>query len=113
MTDDQIWLELRPTSDVVACSLDGAALRGRLAELRAAFADGYLGQRELEGGIRWRFARRPQLRARLESLVTREHACCPFFHFVLRDEGEETWWELRVGPAAEALLPALRELPTA
>lgn len=113
MTEDQIWLELVPTTDVVACSLDGAALHDRLVELRAAFADGYRGQEEIERGVRWRFARRPELRARLLSLATREHACCPFFHFVLRDAGAETRWEIRVGTAGEALLPALRELPTA
>ncbi|MEM1416832.1 MAG: hypothetical protein AAGH15_18185 [Myxococcota bacterium] len=112
MTDDPPWLELRATTDAVACSLGGAAFRERLSEFRETFADGYRGHDELARGVRWRFVSRPDLRPRLASLATREHACCPFFHFVLRDVGDETWWEIRVGPAEEALLPALRGLPS-
>jgi hypothetical protein len=68
---------------VVACSLDGAALAGRQAELRAGVLAEAQSVERLPSGYRWRFDSRPDLLARLGSILDAERRCCPFLSIAL------------------------------
>lgn len=62
----------------VACSLDGAALAGRQAELRAGVLAEAQSVERLPNGYRWRFDSRPDLLGRLGPILDAERRCCRF-----------------------------------
>ena len=70
----------------VACSLDGAALAGRHAELRAGALAEARSVERLPNGYRWSFDSRPELLARLGPILDAERRCCRFLSIALTAE---------------------------
>ena len=69
----------------IACSLSGAELPARLAEMAAIGRDGLLGSERVGGRALLRFKDDPALRARLAAVVAAESDCCAFLAMDLRD----------------------------
>jgi hypothetical protein len=87
----------------------------RLRAYAALFADALVGRDRTASGIRFRFAARPGVEARVRELAAREKACCAFFTFGVTVRGDEVWWEASVADdeAARAVLDGFFELPDA
>ena len=84
----------------------------RLETYAALFAEALVGRERTEDGIRFRFADRPGVHARVLDLAVKEKACCPFFTFAVDVHGEEVWWDASVGAdAARAVLEGFFALP--
>jgi hypothetical protein len=73
----------------IACSLGVGDLKIRLAQIKEIGSDALLGHETVEGIRRLRFRADAGVRARLESVVTAEAACCPFLDIDLKTEDEE------------------------
>jgi hypothetical protein len=90
------------------------SLPERIESYRDLFADALVGKsRTGDGGIRFRFARRPGVEARVLDLAAREKACCGFFTFAVTVRGDEVWWDASVVDAEEAraVLDQFYDLP--
>ncbi|HEY0875925.1 MAG TPA: hypothetical protein VGD94_20790 [Vicinamibacterales bacterium] len=72
----------------VACSLDGAALAGRQAELRAGVLAEARSVERLSNGYRWRFESRPDLLGRLGPILDAERRCCRFLSIGLTAQSD-------------------------
>jgi hypothetical protein len=79
---------------VIGCSLSGADLEQRLAEIAAA------GKGARRVGDELRFPADPATRERLEAIIAAESRCCPFLTFDLRESADEL--VLRIDAPAEA-----------
>lgn len=102
----------RPGEPIV-CSADlhdKPTVRGQLDGYRAAFEQ-LLRVEKFEGGVRWVFTNRPGLGDELRNLAEKEHQCCSFFKFDLRDAGETIVWETRAGKDAAQVLDEFARLP--
>lgn len=94
----------------IACTLTGAELPERLAEI-AAFGDRYLLGATTEGTrSTLRFRPLPEARERLEAIVAAESECCAFLEMEVRER--DVALELRVVAPEDAEL-ALEELVAA
>jgi hypothetical protein len=91
----------------IACSLDSAAYRDRLASMRAIGAEGLIGNEE--DGSRWtlHFADSDAMRARLASVVEAESHCCSFLDLSL--ETKEGRISLSI-EAPDSARPVVREI---
>jgi hypothetical protein len=85
----------------------------RVEAYRDLFADALVGRERTGQGIRFRFAARPGVEARVLDLAAREKSCCAFFSFVVALRGDEVWWEASVvdDDAARAVLDGFYDLP--
>lgn len=72
----------------VACSLDGPALAGRQAELRAGVLAEAQSVERLLNGYRWRFDSRPDLLGRLGPVLDAERRCCRFLSIALTADAD-------------------------
>ena len=91
----------------IACSLNAADLRVRMAEVAAVGRAG-LRDRTTDGATSTlRFDRRDDVRQRLEAIVAAESECCAFLDLTLVDDGEELVLTISAPPGAE---PVAREL---
>ncbi len=88
----------------IACSLNVAELRGRLAEMAGIGADALLG--EADGGA-LRFRNEPGILARLKAVIAAESECCAFLRFELRTGGGELELEMLAPEGAERVVEAL------
>jgi hypothetical protein len=80
----------------VACELDRGAFEGRMREFGALFRDALVGRERTADGIRFRFANRDGVEARVRDLAARELQCCSFFRFAIAVNAGEVWWEAAV-----------------
>jgi hypothetical protein len=100
----------------IVCDMSAAVdtLPERIEAYRALFADALVGRSRTGDGIRFRFARRPGVEARVLDVAAREKACCAFFSFVVSVHGDEVWWDASVvdDQAARAVLDGFYDLPS-
>ena len=85
----------------------------RLAEYRRLFGTDLIGRERTEVGIRFRFAARDGLADEIRDLAAREKACCAFFDFDIRENGDEITWDASVvdDPIARQILDEYYALP--
>jgi hypothetical protein len=93
----------------VACTLDAAAVAGRLAEWAELLGRG-VDHRRIEGGWSIGFAADPPLIGRLADVAVREHQCCAFFSFAIVVDGSQVRLEARAPETAQPLLDELLNL---
>jgi hypothetical protein len=89
--------KIEPSDVPIACTLDRSAFRGRMNEFGALFRDALVARERTGDGLRFRFANRDDVEARVRDLAARELECCSFFEFAISVHGEEVWWEASVG----------------
>ncbi len=70
------------------CSLRSDALAARVETIRREILPHVLEREALADGIAWEFARRPDLRERLERFVEFERGCCGGLDFALVERPE-------------------------
>jgi hypothetical protein len=93
-----------PSETPIACTLDAADRRGRLAGARE------LGERALIGlevGERRALLRFRGEHERVDALVAAERACCGFLELTTTRHGEKTELEIRTPDGGEPILRAL------
>jgi hypothetical protein len=90
---------------------DKPAVQAQLDGYRAVFAE-LRGTERFAAGFRWVFAPRAGLESELRTLAEKEHRCCRFFKFDVRDTGESLVWEVRADERAAASLEEFAALPT-
>lgn len=99
----------------VVCDLTTVATSGQegLAEYGRLFAEHLLGRERTGDGIRFRFRAGEGVQAWVQSMATREHACCPFFTFHVAQVGDEIHWDSSVidDDLARVVLEEFYELP--
>src|SRR4051794_33505637 len=96
----------------IACTLDRSAFEGRLNEFGSLFRDALVNRERTADGIRFRFANRDGMEARVRDLAARELDCCSFFEFTIALHDGEGWWEASVGDRdAQNVLDELYTLP--
>lgn len=85
----------------------------RLAEYRRLFGSDLIGRDRTAEGIRFRFRTRDGLAAEIRDLAAREKACCAFFDFDVREDGDEITWDASVvdDPIARQILDEFYALP--
>jgi hypothetical protein len=97
----------------IVCTADAhgkPTVRGQLDGYRAAF-EHLLCVEKFDVGVRWVFAKRPGLGAELRTLAEKEHQCCRFFKFDLKDVGETIVWETTASKEAARVLDEFARLP--
>jgi hypothetical protein len=100
------------SEEPIACALDNLAFENRMDEFGALFRDALTGSERTAAGIRFRFANRGDVEARVRDLAARELECCSFFRFSIATHGEEVWWDATVdNPEAQPILDELLALP--
>jgi hypothetical protein len=82
----------------IACSLDRSALEARLAAAAEVGRAGLASRERVAGRHLLRFRSDPQIRARLEEIVSAERECCPFLSIDLAQRADGL--ELAIGAAA-------------
>ena len=85
----------------IACSLGAEDLEVRLAQIQEIGSDALLGQESVGNVHRLRFRADADVRARLESVVAAEAACCPFLDIGLESDGGELVLSIAAPPGAE------------
>jgi len=85
----------------------------RLAEYRRLFGTDLIGRERTTEGIRFRFRTRDGLAEEIRDLAAREQACCAFFDFDIRENGDEITWDASVvdDPIARQILDEYYALP--
>lgn len=121
---DKIIIPAKP--DVpVACDMTDATdtPQERLAEYRKLFEHALVTKERLDDpdsggppeqrGVRFTFAARPGVQERLEDLVRRESACCPFLGYQLDATGGQIVWTItnEAGETAQAILDDFFAVP--
>lgn len=86
------------TDAPIACSLDGAAYRERMEEIRALFARALKGSQR--DGPRLHLTFDAAARAGIEDMVRKEKACCAFLGFHLADDQGAIKLTITVPPGA-------------
>jgi hypothetical protein len=89
---------------------DKPAVEEQIDRYRVAF-EHLLTTERFPGGFRWRFRAAPGLELQLRRLVEREHDCCRFLQFSLRQEGAELIWETTANEAAASVVEEFALLP--
>jgi hypothetical protein len=88
-----------------SCTLEDADIPARIAEW-ASLRDRATDVRPILGGMALRFAEKEPMHT-VADLVARESACCAFYRFTLRVEGEARELEISAGEGREAAVQAL------
>jgi hypothetical protein len=85
----------------------------RLAEYRRLFGQALIGRERTPEGIRFRLRAEPGVEEWVRDLAAREKACCGFFAFDIRTEGDQLLWDAAVtdDDTARAILAELYLLP--
>src|SRR4051812_48153647 len=94
----------------IACSLSADDLGARRAEIASLGREALRSAETAGARSVLRFRRDDGVRERIESFVSSESRCCPFFDFSLRDEDDTIVLEVRA-PADAA--PVIAELAAA
>jgi hypothetical protein len=93
----------------IACSLDAAAARDRLARIQTIGGRALL-SREERGGVHvLRFAADREAKADLTEIVSAERRCCPFLELELREEDGELMLEIGAEREGRAVARMLAE----
>lgn len=95
------------TDTRIACTLNPAQLRDRVAVIDSLASDALLGQDEIAGGVRSRFRDTPDVEDRVRELVAAESSCCGFLSFDLRRSDGELWLEITGAPEARPVIDQL------
>lgn len=83
-----------------------------MGEFGALFRDALVGRERTAAGIRFRFANRDGVEARVRDLAARELECCSFFAFAIAVSADEVWWDASVDdPASQPVLDDFFALP--
>jgi hypothetical protein len=93
----------------LACSLDAAAARDRLALIESVGRRALLSREEREGMHLLRFAADAQTRAELRQIVRAERRCCPFLDLGLAAEDDEVVLTVGAGQDARDVATMLAE----
>lgn len=108
------YLAANPDAPVM-CDMTTAPDTGdeRMAEYGRLFAEHLVGRERTGEGIRFRFRAADDVEAWVQSLATREHACCPFFSSRITRTGDEIRWDSWVidDDLARAVLDEFYRLP--
>lgn len=93
----------------MACSLEGAELGERLAEIGALGGEALLESERRDGHELLWFRADPEVRARLERVVEAERRCCAFLDFDLGEDGGRLRLTISAPPEGEAFSAGLAE----
>jgi hypothetical protein len=93
----------------LACSLDAAAARDRLALIESVGRRALLSREEREGMHLLRFSADAQTRAELRQIVRAERRCCPFLDLGLAAEDDEVVLTVGAGQDARDVATMLAE----
>jgi hypothetical protein len=100
-------------AEAIVCTADlrdQPTIQGQLDGYRAAFE--HLVRCEwFAGGVRWVFEKRAGLLAELRTLAEKEHQCCKFFQFDLRESSSGIVWETTARAEAAAVLQEFGRRP--
>ncbi|MEL6363104.1 MAG: hypothetical protein AAFR21_18720 [Pseudomonadota bacterium] len=77
------------TAPEIFCSLSSVELRDRKADVRESLTPHLIASSYARGVSHLAFARPEVSRVHLEHLIKLEQACCPFFHFEIREMDTE------------------------
>ncbi len=88
----------------VACSLQGADARDRLAVIARLREDALLDRYEILDGLRARFRDAPGVEDRIHALIAAEARCCPFLSFDLRREAGVLCLDVSGAPEARPVI---------
>jgi hypothetical protein len=88
----------------IACTLDPAQMRDRVASIDALLEDALLDQREIAGGLRTSFRDAPDVEQRIRELVTAESGCCAFLSFAVGRENDTLWLDITGAPEARPVI---------
>jgi hypothetical protein len=91
----------------IACTLTGAELPERLAEIAGVGRDGLVSVERHDASAVLRFRAEPALRERLAAVVEAESRCCSFLDLRLADEPGATVLNLAAPAGGEAVLHGL------
>ena len=92
-------MDERTNAPTIACTLTLEALREQRGELLPGLVQRALETRDVEHGVAWQFAARPELLRELADVIAREHACCAVLRFELTVEpGDGPVWLRVTGP---------------
>ncbi|MEY2935432.1 MAG: hypothetical protein RL033_6181 [Pseudomonadota bacterium] len=99
----------------IACNMTDApdTPQERFAEYGRLFAHALIGRKRDDQGVEFTFAAKPGVPEWIADLVRREAACCPFFSYQLRIEGDHLLWRTGTdaGAAAQSVLDEFHQLP--
>jgi hypothetical protein len=86
------------TTPPIVCDMTSAPDTGpeRLLEYRRLFGQALIGRERTATGIRFRLRADDGIEAWVRDLVAREKACCAFFNFDIRTDGDEVHWDTTV-----------------
>ncbi|MFI6742752.1 hypothetical protein ACIBI9_58505 [Nonomuraea sp. NPDC050451] len=108
-------MDIPPASTPIVCDMTTApdTPQQRLDEYRHLFGRYLLGREKTAEGIRFRLRAEPGVEEQVRDLAAREKACCAFFAFGIRLDGEQVLWDCAVSDndAARALLEEYYQLP--
>jgi hypothetical protein len=88
----------------IACTLNPAEMRDRLAAIDALASDALLDQREIPGGLRTTFRDAPDVERRVRELVAAESRCCAFLSFAVGREDDTLWLDITGAPEARPVI---------
>lgn len=91
----------------IACSLDQNALKARMAAAAVVGRASLISREQVAGRHILRFRADPEIRARLEAIVSAEHECCPFLGISIAERGSELVLEIEAPAGAEETADAL------
>jgi hypothetical protein len=89
---------------------DTSNIMAQVDGYRAAFRH-LIGTERFPGGFRWTFRARPGLYSELVRLAQREHQCCRFFHFEVKEVTDAIVWETTADDRASPVLDEYSHLP--
>jgi hypothetical protein len=92
------------TDTTIACTLNPAQLRDRVAVIDSLASDALLGQENIAGGVRSRFRDTPDVEDRVRELVAAESSCCGFLSFDVGRRDGELRLEITGAPEARPVI---------
>lgn len=78
----------------IACTLEPAEMRDRVASIDMLRHDALLDQHEIDGGLRTTFRDAPGVERRVRELVAAESRCCAFLSFAIGRQDDALWLDI-------------------
>ncbi|MEO3872219.1 hypothetical protein ABGB18_25685 [Nonomuraea sp. B12E4] len=108
-------MDIPPASTPVACNMTTAVdtPQQRVDDYWSLFGRHLLGRERTAEGIRFRLRAEPGVEEQARDLAAREKACCAFFAFDVRADGDQVIWDCAVSDddTARAMLEEFYHLP--
>ncbi|MFI0451861.1 hypothetical protein [Actinomadura sp. 6N118] len=108
-------MDIPPASTPVVCDMTSATdtPQQRLDAYQRLFGQYLVGREKTTQGIRFRLRNQPGVEDQVRQLAAREKACCAFFAFDIRTDGDQVIWDCAVSDndTARALLAEYYLLP--